>query len=139
MQNILEFPLDISSKANIISAIKDKGWGDEVMSIGENLKDIRQRRGMSQGKLADMINVSLHTIFRIENNKTQPRAADVKKLAEALGVPELALLNDPAEEGYRVILKYTKTLEGVSDEMMITGMELTVSDDGYVRQSRHQS
>jgi hypothetical protein len=29
-------------------------------------------------------------------------------------------------------LKYVKTLEGVNDEMMITGMELTVSDDGYV-------
>jgi transcriptional regulator with XRE-family HTH domain len=88
------------------------------MSIGENLKRIRQRNGISQGKLADMVNVSLHTIFRIENNKTQPRASDIKKLCEVLGVAEAELLNGPAknEIEIRVIIEETDDWEvGVMD------------------------
>ena len=54
------------------------------MSLGNNLKIFRERLGVSQGKLAEMVNLSLHTIFRIENNKSEPRASDLEKIASAL-------------------------------------------------------
>jgi transcriptional regulator with XRE-family HTH domain len=96
------------------------------------IKHFRKQKGMKQKDLATAINASVDTIRRYESGLREPRASDIKKLAAVLGVSEAELLNGPAEEGYQVVLKYVKTLEGVNDEMMITGMELTVSDDGYV-------
>ena len=40
------------------------------MSTGDNVRLARCKKGLSQGDLADLLGVSLHTIFRIENWKT---------------------------------------------------------------------
>ena len=63
-------------------------------SFGNRLKALRKKAGLTQGKLADIIGVSLLTLFRWEKNERQPKVEDIKALAKALGVSEAQLLND---------------------------------------------
>jgi pyrroloquinoline quinone (PQQ) biosynthesis protein C len=63
----------------------------------------------------------------------QPRASDLKKLAEALGVTEAELLNGPQDEGYTVTLNFVEKIEEVHEEMMLNGKgAVTLADDGTV-------
>jgi transcriptional regulator with XRE-family HTH domain len=96
----------------------------------------RKRARISQKNLAQLVNVSFSTIRRWEKGDREPRASDIQKLCEVLGVTEAELLNGPKEEGYKVTLNFVKTLEGVNDEMMVNGQgAVTLADDGTVMAS----
>jgi hypothetical protein len=56
----------------------------------------------------------------------------LKKLCEVLNVSEAELLNGPAPDGFKVTLKFVKTLEGVNEEMNTNGIALLIADDGFV-------
>ncbi|UOQ50530.1 helix-turn-helix transcriptional regulator [Gracilibacillus caseinilyticus] len=49
-----------------------------------NIKQLREGRGISQGKLAEMCSVSRQTINAIENNKYDPSLELAFGIAEAL-------------------------------------------------------
>jgi transcriptional regulator with XRE-family HTH domain len=66
---------------------------------GNNINYYRKRAKMSQKKLSQLVNVSFSTIRRYENGIREPRASDIKKLAEVLGVTEAELLNGPTGDG----------------------------------------
>ena len=53
--------------------------------LGERLKELRNRKGLSQEQLAEDSGLSLRTIQRIEKNETVPRGDTLKKLAIELG------------------------------------------------------
>lgn len=53
--------------------------------LGERLKELRNRKGISQERLAEDSGLSLRTIQRIEKNETVPRGDTLKKLAIELG------------------------------------------------------
>ena len=53
-------------------------------SIGHKIVAARKLKGLSQEGLAEMANVSLSTIQRIEKNAVQPRSFTLKTLATAL-------------------------------------------------------
>jgi len=53
--------------------------------LGERLKELRNRKGLSQEQLAEDSGLSLRTIQRIEKNETFPRGDTLKKLAIVLG------------------------------------------------------
>jgi len=53
--------------------------------LGERLKELRNRKGLSQEQLAEDSGLSLRTIQRIEKNETVPRGDTLKKLAIVLG------------------------------------------------------
>ena len=55
-----------------------------------NLRQVRERRLLTQADLAERSGVAETTINRLENGHHQARISTVRKLAEALGV-------DPAE------------------------------------------
>lgn len=50
------------------------------------IKEFREKKGLSQGELADLCNVSRQTINAIENNKYDPSLQLAFKLAKTLGV-----------------------------------------------------
>ncbi|MCD8511695.1 MAG: helix-turn-helix transcriptional regulator [Bacillus sp. (in: Bacteria)] len=50
------------------------------------IKDLREKKSISQGKLADMCNVSRQTINAIENNKYDPSLQLAFDIAKTLGV-----------------------------------------------------
>jgi transcriptional regulator with XRE-family HTH domain len=61
-----------------------------VVKIGANLKRERERRVLTQQKLAELSRVGYPTISRIENDHVEPHFSTIRKLAKALGI-------DPAE------------------------------------------
>lgn len=58
---------------------------------GENIKRIRKQRNITQGELADMVNVKRETMSRIERGTRYPSLQLLERIAKALGttVPEL--------------------------------------------------
>jgi transcriptional regulator with XRE-family HTH domain len=54
-------------------------------NLSQNLKKLRQQKGLSQESLAENSGLSLRTIQRIENNESEPRGDSLQRLAEALG------------------------------------------------------
>jgi transcriptional regulator with XRE-family HTH domain len=58
-----------------------------VSTIGENLKKLRLKAGLSQDALSKRADLAFHTISKIEAGATpNPTIDTVKKLADALGV-----------------------------------------------------
>ena len=64
------------------------------MSLGRNLKELRQQQSLNQKDLSDRSGVPQPTISRIETGRVQPRSSAVKNLADALGVSTDSLMND---------------------------------------------
>jgi uncharacterized Tic20 family protein len=54
------------------------------LNLAQRVKDLRNRKGISQENLAEESGLSLRTIQRIENNETVPRGDTLKKLSIAL-------------------------------------------------------
>lgn len=54
------------------------------LNLSQRVKELRNRKGISQENLAEESGLSLRTIQRIENNETVPRGDTLKKLAIAL-------------------------------------------------------
>jgi len=61
-------------------------------SIGHTIIAARKKQGLSQEALAEMANVSLSTIQRIEKNAVQPRSFTLKTLATALELDFVTLI-----------------------------------------------
>jgi transcriptional regulator with XRE-family HTH domain len=69
--------------------------------LGKKIKDLRNRKGLSQEQLAEQAQLSLRTIQRIENGETEARGDTLKRLASALSVlPEdlTEITGEPARE-----------------------------------------
>ena len=67
------------------------------MSLGRNLKELRQQQSLNQKDLSDRSGVSQATISRIETGRVrQPGSSALKNLADALGVSADSLMDDKA-------------------------------------------
>lgn len=83
------------------------------------LRECRKMRGLTQGKLAEMVGVHVNTILRWEYGKREPKAGELQKIAEALNVTEAELLNPPSTQEFEV-----KILMGVKSLTASTGLEI---------------
>ena len=55
--------------------------------IGKNIKELRQKRRLSQEKLARLTDISLNTLTKIESGFTKrPSIQTIHKIAKALSV-----------------------------------------------------
>jgi transcriptional regulator with XRE-family HTH domain len=61
------------------------------------LKEVRQRKALTQQQLAEKAGVNRVTIARIEGGKDEPFPTTLRKVADALGVEPDELLAPPAE------------------------------------------
>lgn len=52
------------------------------------LKEMRERKQLKQSEVAEHVGVTAQTYMKWENGKNEPKASDIKKLAEILGVSE---------------------------------------------------
>jgi len=79
------------------------------MSFGDNVKRIRKEKGMSQDELARACGFRTRsTICALETGRNTTPVFQVRKIADALGVPVSALLEETKEEArqsdvYRLI------------------------------------
>ncbi|TXD72822.1 helix-turn-helix domain-containing protein [Aequorivita antarctica] len=56
------------------------------MKIGDNIKRIREVKGLSQKEVITAIGMGAAQYSRIENGKTDPSISTVEKIAKALGI-----------------------------------------------------
>lgn len=62
--------------------------GSSETNLAKKVKQLREKLGLSQEKLARMANVSSNTIINIEAGKQDnPTIGTLKKIAKALDVP----------------------------------------------------
>jgi transcriptional regulator with XRE-family HTH domain len=68
--------------------IEELGSGN----FARNLRVLRVLRGFEQRELAQRAGIGYDTISRLENDLQKPRPGSVKKLADALQVPQETLI-----------------------------------------------
>ncbi|MEW1546028.1 helix-turn-helix domain-containing protein [Streptomyces tsukubensis] len=69
-------------------------------NLGEQLRNVRKRRGMTQQELARESGVSVSLIRKLEQGERQDaRLETVRRLAASLGVPTMRLVAESAEDG----------------------------------------
>lgn len=64
----------------------------EAKKLGDNLRRIRTKKGITQGDIAKSLEVSRGFVSNLENGKTNPTLATIARVAEALGVTTDELL-----------------------------------------------
>ncbi|WP_282704104.1 helix-turn-helix transcriptional regulator [Streptomyces sp. CC219B] len=70
----------------------------DPLRFGQRVQILRERRGMTQVQLADLVGISPHTLRKIENGQQKaPRLDMVMRIAEALRVRDLADLTGHPE------------------------------------------
>jgi len=70
----------------------DSRRGDVQLALGRNLRQARERAGLTQEAVAERSGVHPTEVSRIESGKRDPRIATVEALAEAVGVSVSDLL-----------------------------------------------
>lgn len=68
------------------------------MSFGSNLKLIRIEKGLSQSDLAELLHTDRSSISKWEREERSPTIEQAKKIAEALGVPVINLIEESKEQ-----------------------------------------
>ena len=63
------------------------------MSIGQNIKNARKSKGLSQKQLGELLGVSQAAIGQFENEKSTPKIETIKKIATALDIPVSELVS----------------------------------------------
>ena len=66
------------------------------------IKELRKEKGLSQRKLADMLNVSPSYIQKIESNKKNPSISTLKKISNALNIEVSVLLNNDISDANKL-------------------------------------
>lgn len=68
------------------------------MNIGQAIKELRIKKNMTQGTLAERIGMSVNAVSQWELGKTFPPKDSIARLCEALEVPQSYILAASIEE-----------------------------------------
>lgn len=94
------------------------------------LKEYRNKAGLSQNSLAEMMNTSRNTIINWETDKSRPDIDNIRELCLLLGIPLSELFNIPSTEQPSVkektMLSQFRKLSTVS-QRIITRMVNSIS------------
>ncbi|UYI45761.1 helix-turn-helix domain-containing protein [Vibrio natriegens] len=66
--------------------------------IGSVLKEARALKNLSQPEVANLVGVTKQTYLKWENNATEPKASQISKLAEVLGITADEICNGELKE-----------------------------------------
>lgn len=101
-----------------------------MKGFGARLKALREKRGLSQQELADLVGVHLSQLSRLERGTSFPSAETVLALGRALRATTDALLRgdksgeEPLQiENVRLFERF-RTLEGIGREEQETAIKL---------------
>lgn len=98
------------------------------MSIGERISTLRKERGMSQGQLAETMDVSRQAVSKWENDQSAPDSIKLIRLAEVLDTDIEYLSTGRRNLGRRppVVLKTVETVEKVVEKPVVQVVEKVV-------------
>lgn len=91
--------------------------------FGTNVRNQRKARGMTQGALAEAVEVSIETVGKIERGVAAPTFATAQLIAAALQVPAVSLFGagsaarPPGDRG-RLLTRIDSTLANLNDEQL---------------------
>lgn len=88
---------------------------------GENIKKIRESKGMSRKQLADKVGITESAIFRYETNQREPRLSILCKISEALEVPINKLIYEDDEI---IEMPTGKKIKSIRNKSNLTQQEL---------------
>jgi len=85
------------------------------MSIGERITELRKAQNLSQGQLADALEISRQAVSKWENDQASPDTLKLIKLAEVLNteVEYLATGRKPVYEEAPIVLNMVKKVDKV--------------------------
>lgn len=91
------------------------------MDVGQAIKTLRKKQGMSQVQLAEKCGMSVNGVSMIENGQRFPQNSTVEKLCQAFGIPQSYLMlaaieEDDMPEEKRVL--YRALVEPLRDELL---------------------
>jgi uncharacterized Tic20 family protein len=74
--------------------------------LGNKIRELRKKKGLSQEELAELAGINLRTIQRIENNESEPRGNTLHLICKALDVNAEELLDygKQTDNGYLTLL-----------------------------------
>ena len=98
------------------------------MNIGQNIKELRTLKKMTQAELGKKVGVSRTAISSWEVNRTEPSLNDIEKLAEVLGCKRTDLFGSDdipmdyyflvADDEKALVEMYRKAPEEIKDFML---------------------
>ena len=65
------------------------------MTIGELIRNARKEKNMTQRKLGELCGINEANIRKYESGRQKPKIETIKKIADALQIPIIALLPGP--------------------------------------------
>lgn len=90
------------SEKNVETYQVDEG----LRFIGENIRVWRNRKGLKQKELAELVHVNPALICQVENGKKMLSISTLKNVADALGVSLGTLIDgEPTERGIALLLE----------------------------------
>ena len=98
------------------------------MSIGERILQLRTQQNISQGQLADMLEVSRQAVSKWENDASSPDVMNLIKLADLLDTDVEYLATGRKSYGRRppVVIKTTETVEKIVEKPVVQTVETVV-------------
>src|SRR5713101_9258641 len=96
---------------------------EEVMLIGERLRQVRESKKLSQGDIEHRTGLIRAYISRVENNHTVPAIETLEKFARALQVPLYQLFYD-GDEPHSLVLPRAKNGGHLSTKEMRSAAEV---------------
>ena len=89
-----------------------------MSSIGDRIRNLRKNNGMSQRKLADLMELNHSAICKMENGKSYPSRKNAEKLAHIFAV-DLSTFYEPDNSDIK------KVTMGQRIDKILEGLDLT--------------
>jgi transcriptional regulator with XRE-family HTH domain len=90
------------------------------LNIGDNIKRIREAKGLSQKELITAIGMGAPMYSRIETGKTEPSLSSLEKIAKALGIKLSELFSDKEPEEVNshntTLMEKVRLIESLTEE-----------------------
>lgn len=98
------------------------------MSVGERITALRKEQNISQGQLAQALDVTRQAVSKWENDLTSPDTLNLIKLADLLDTDVEYLATGRKSYGRRspVVIKTTETLEKIVEKPVVRTVEKVV-------------
>jgi transcriptional regulator with XRE-family HTH domain len=87
------------------------------MTYGENIREAREEKGLTQKQLAEKLQISYVNISQLERNERVPNMNTLERIASALGVPVKRLFGREVE--FEDIFPLGTTVELEDDELRL--------------------
>lgn len=98
------------------------------MSIGERISELRKAQNISQGQLADALEVSRQAVSKWENDLSSPDSMNLIRLSEILDTDIEYLTTGRKTYGRRppVVIKTVETVEKIVEKPVVQVVETVV-------------